>query len=155
MVLNMTFLWFSVPGPANSCDCHCDPIRGTQTTTEQVTPIVSQSGPPLNSTVIAHTTVTPVITQAMRDMEHHEWGPHQLAVVVPFRNRYDEMMEFVPHIHSFLTRQRVRHQIWVIDQADKHRYTHMCMCNGVIKNNTGAKWEKLYYYIHNLMCISI
>ena len=50
-----------------------------------------------------------------------EENPHQLAVVVPFRNRYEEMMEFVPHIHKFLKRQNVRHQILVINQVDKHR----------------------------------
>ena len=48
-------------------------------------------------------------------------GAHQLAVIVPFRNRYEEMMEFVPHIHGFLERQNVRHKIWIINQADTHR----------------------------------
>ena len=46
---------------------------------------------------------------------------HQLAVVVPFRNRFEELLEFAPHIHSFLLRQNVQHQIWVINQVDKHR----------------------------------
>ena len=48
-------------------------------------------------------------------------GAHQLAVIVPFRNRYEEMMEFVPHIHGFLERQNVKHKIWIINQADTHR----------------------------------
>ncbi len=48
-------------------------------------------------------------------------GPHQLAVVVPFRDRFEELLEFAPHIHSFLDRQRIRHQIWVVNQADRHR----------------------------------
>lgn len=52
-----------------------------------------------------------------------EENQHQLAVVVPFRNRYEEMMEFVPHIHKFLEKQNVRHQILVINQVDKHRYS--------------------------------
>lgn len=47
---------------------------------------------------------------------------HQLAVVVPFRNRFEEMIEFVPYIHKFLDRQQVRHQIWVINQVDNHRF---------------------------------
>jgi hypothetical protein len=46
---------------------------------------------------------------------------HQLAVIVPFRNRYEEMIEFVPHIHNFLERQNVKHKIWIINQADTHR----------------------------------
>lgn len=47
---------------------------------------------------------------------------HKLAVVVPFRNRYEEMMEFVPHMHKFLTRQNISHQIWIVSQVDTHRY---------------------------------
>ena len=46
---------------------------------------------------------------------------HRLAVIVPFRNRHEEMYEFVPHIHQFLSRQSVRHEIWVVNQEDTHR----------------------------------
>ncbi len=46
---------------------------------------------------------------------------HKLAVVVPFRDRFEEMLEFVPHIHAFLNRQNVTHEIWIINQVDKHR----------------------------------
>lgn len=55
---------------------------------------------------------------------------HQLAVIVPFRNRYEEMMKFVPHIHNFLVRQNVRHKIWIINQADTHRCVCMCSLAG-------------------------
>jgi hypothetical protein len=50
---------------------------------------------------------------------------HKLAVVVPFRNRYEEMMEFVPHMHHFLSRQNISHHIWVVNQVDTHRYCGM------------------------------
>ena len=46
---------------------------------------------------------------------------HRLAVLVPFRDRHEELQEFVPHIHQFLTRQNVHHDIWIINQADSHR----------------------------------
>lgn len=54
---------------------------------------------------------------------------HKLAVVVPFRNRYEEMMEFVPHMHSFLTRQNVSHHIWVVNQVDMHRFNRAALLN--------------------------
>ncbi len=47
---------------------------------------------------------------------------HKLAVLVPFRNRFEEMMDFVPHIHKFLKRQNSSHHIWVVKQVDAHRY---------------------------------
>ena len=60
--------------------------------------------------------------QLQRDAEADEINDsHQLAVLVPFRNRFEEMMVFVPHMHNFLNRQKVRHQIWIINQVDTHR----------------------------------
>ena len=49
------------------------------------------------------------------------WGRHRLAVIVPFRDRFDEMMEFAPYIHRFLCAQHVRHQIFIINQVDRFR----------------------------------
>jgi len=49
------------------------------------------------------------------------WGAHRMAVVVPFRDRFDELLEFAPTLHRFLCMQRVRHQIFVINQADPFR----------------------------------
>ena len=49
------------------------------------------------------------------------WGEHRLAVIVPFRDRFDELLEFVPHMHRFLNAQHVRHRIFVVSQADSLR----------------------------------
>ncbi|XP_065828976.1 beta-1,4-galactosyltransferase 7-like isoform X2 [Oscarella lobularis] len=54
---------------------------------------------------------------------------HQLAVVVPIRDRFEEFLEFVPHIHRFLNQQKIRHQIWVINQFDKHRFNRASLIN--------------------------
>eukprot|EP00118_Oscarella_pearsei_P011874 m.83182 g.83182 ORF g.83182 m.83182 type:complete len:266 (+) comp36334_c0_seq23:135-932(+) len=54
---------------------------------------------------------------------------HQLAVVVPIRDRFEEFLEFVPHIHRFLNAQRVRHQIWIINQFDNHRFNRASLLN--------------------------
>ena len=53
--------------------------------------------------------------------DHPLWGPHKLAVIVPFRDRFDELLEFVPHMHKFLNAQKVRHKIFIINQVDKFR----------------------------------
>ena len=81
---------------------------------------------------------------------------HQLAVVVPFRNRYEEMIKFVPHIHKFLDRQKVKHQILVINQADRHRYSK---CKSVVENysitrvHVGQIMWFMWWYL-NLLCSS-
>jgi xylosylprotein 4-beta-galactosyltransferase len=56
-------------------------------------------------------------------------GRHRLAVLVPFRNRHEELQEFVPHIHRFLSRQGVLHDIWIINQADSYRFNRASLLN--------------------------
>ena len=137
MFLNMLFLWFSMPGPVAPCDCRCDALKHQPTLTNNNSHVHFQNVSSLSivsdtvrSNTASHVTTISgqVATEASTihapasQAQDVSWEPHHLAVVVPFRNRYEEMMEFVPHIHQFLTRQQVHHQIWVINQADKHRY---------------------------------
>lgn len=49
------------------------------------------------------------------------WGPHKLALIVPFRERFDELMAFVPFMHAFLNKKKIRHKIVVINQVDHYR----------------------------------
>ena len=60
------------------------------------------------------------------------WGPHKLAVVIPFRDRFDELPEFVPHMHSFLNAQKVRHKIVVVNQQDIYRYINRKVLLGML-----------------------
>ncbi|XP_043925373.1 beta-1,4-galactosyltransferase 7 isoform X2 [Protopterus annectens] len=57
------------------------------------------------------------------------WGAHKLAVVVPFRERFEELQEFVPYIHSFLNRKKIRHRIVVINQVDHYRFNRASLIN--------------------------
>lgn len=49
------------------------------------------------------------------------WGPHKLALVVPFRERFEELLVFVPFMHTFLNRKKIRHKILIINQMDHYR----------------------------------
>jgi len=44
---------------------------------------------------------------------------NKLGIIIPFRERFDELLEFVPHIHSFLKNQDVLHEIFVVNQVIK------------------------------------
>ncbi|GFS65880.1 beta-1,4-galactosyltransferase 7 [Nephila pilipes] len=61
--------------------------------------------------------------------EQDSWGPHRLAVIVPFRDRFEELLQFVPHIHHFLNKQKIRHTIYVINQVDKLRFNRASLIN--------------------------
>lgn len=49
------------------------------------------------------------------------WGPHKLALIVPFRERFEELLVFVPFMHTFLNKKKIRHKILVINQVDHYR----------------------------------
>lgn len=56
-----------------------------------------------------------------KDHDNKSWGRHKLAVLVPFRNRLEELLEFAPYIHRYLNHQKIRHDIYVINQIDEYR----------------------------------
>lgn len=53
--------------------------------------------------------------------EDPSWGPHKLALVVPFRERFEELLVFVPFMHAFLNKKKIRHKILIINQVDHYR----------------------------------
>ncbi|XP_055327173.1 beta-1,4-galactosyltransferase 7-like [Paramacrobiotus metropolitanus] len=54
---------------------------------------------------------------------------HRLAVIVPFRDRFDELLQFVPHMTAFLRAQRIRFDIFVINQVDEYRFNRASLIN--------------------------
>lgn len=57
------------------------------------------------------------------------WGPHRLAVLVPFRERFEELLVFVPHMHRFLSRKKIQHHIYVLNQVDHFRFNRAALIN--------------------------
>ncbi|XP_075774020.1 beta-1,4-galactosyltransferase 7 isoform X2 [Pelodiscus sinensis] len=61
--------------------------------------------------------------------EDPSWGPHRLALLIPFRERFEELLAFVPHMHRFLSRKRIRHHIFVLNQVDHYRFNRASLIN--------------------------
>ncbi|XP_035194934.1 beta-1,4-galactosyltransferase 7 isoform X1 [Oxyura jamaicensis] len=57
------------------------------------------------------------------------WGPHRLALLVPFRERFEELLAFVPYMHRFLSKKRIRHHILVLNQVDHFRFNRASLIN--------------------------
>ncbi|XP_053152430.1 beta-1,4-galactosyltransferase 7 [Hemicordylus capensis] len=57
------------------------------------------------------------------------WGPHCLAVLVPFRERFEELLAFVPHMHRFLSKKKICHHIFIINQVDHYRFNRASLIN--------------------------
>ena len=48
-------------------------------------------------------------------------GKHKLGVIVPYRERFEELLEFVPHMSKYLAEKNIWYQIYVINQVDEYR----------------------------------
>lgn len=58
---------------------------------------------------------------------------HNLAVLVPFRDRFDELIDFIPHLHKFLNLQSINHHIFILNQVDKYRFNRASLINSGFK----------------------
>ncbi|XP_072378593.1 beta-1,4-galactosyltransferase 7 [Diabrotica undecimpunctata] len=54
---------------------------------------------------------------------------HKLAVLVPYRERFEELMEFVPYMHNFLNKQKIAYDIIVLNQVDQYRFNRASLIN--------------------------
>ncbi|KAG9334669.1 hypothetical protein JZ751_007328 [Albula glossodonta] len=57
------------------------------------------------------------------------WGPHKMALLIPFRERFEELLVFVPYMHAFLNKKKIRHKIFVINQMDHYRFNRASLIN--------------------------
>jgi len=68
----------------------------------------------------------------------NEGQGHRLCLIVPFKDRYEELMEFAPYISAFLGRQGVEHEVWVVNQADQWRFNRAALINVGFKESSRA-----------------
>ncbi|XP_069194830.1 beta-1,4-galactosyltransferase 7 isoform X2 [Procambarus clarkii] len=54
---------------------------------------------------------------------------HKMALLVPFRDRFEELLEFAPHIHTFLNAQHKNHHLYIINQVDNLRFNRASLLN--------------------------
>ncbi|XP_032128139.1 beta-1,4-galactosyltransferase 7-like [Sapajus apella] len=77
--------------------------------------------------------------------EDASWGPHRLAVLVPFRERFEELLVFVPHMHRFLSRKKVQHHIYVLNQVDHFRFNRAALINvGFLESSNSTDYIAMH-----------
>jgi len=83
-----------------------------------------------------------------------EKGSHRLAVIVPFRNRFEELQEFVPYMKNFLQNQSVSNDIYIVNQVDDYRFNRASLINiGFLHINKLLKYD--YVVMHDVDLIPI
>lgn len=48
---------------------------------------------------------------------------------MPFRDRFEELLQFVPHLTKFLQKQNIVHHIFVLNQIDRYRFNRASLIN--------------------------
>ncbi|XP_045685309.1 beta-1,4-galactosyltransferase 7 isoform X4 [Phyllostomus hastatus] len=77
--------------------------------------------------------------------EDPSWGPHRLAVLVPFRERFEELLVFVPHLHRFLSRKKIPHHIYVLNQVDHFRFNRAALINvGFLESSNSTDYIAMH-----------
>lgn len=53
----------------------------------------------------------------------------KLAIIVPFRDRFEELLHFAPHMNRFLSEQKIPHHIFIVNQVDRFRFNRASLIN--------------------------
>lgn len=48
---------------------------------------------------------------------HKKTSQHRLAILVPFRDRFEELLIFIPYMQKFLDKQDINYHIFVLNQV--------------------------------------
>lgn len=77
-----------------------------------------------------NTVIRKPIENVTRDIEYNARETKRLAVVVPFRDRFDELLVFVPHLSEFLKQQHITSfKIYIINQSSRYRFNRGALIN--------------------------
>ncbi|XP_052866128.1 beta-1,4-galactosyltransferase 7 [Anopheles cruzii] len=67
--------------------------------------------------------------RSFRRLEQPTPDRKKLAIVVPFRDRFDELLQFAPHMATFLRKQNIPFHIFVVNQHDRYRFNRASLIN--------------------------
>lgn len=48
---------------------------------------------------------------------------------MPFRERFEELLQFAPHLTTFLNAQEIPHHIFILNQIDRYRFNRASLIN--------------------------
>nr|CDS34729.1 beta 14 galactosyltransferase 7 [Hymenolepis microstoma] len=91
-------------------------------------------GLPIVVAVMLVVTVWKVI-QPDAQMEKKSTVDHTLAVIVPFRDRFTNLLLFLPHMHNYLNRKGIPHTFYIINQSDDFRFNRGSLLNIGVKES--------------------
>ena len=52
-----------------------------------------------------------------------------VAIIVPYRDRSEQLLVFLRHLHPFLRKQELHYRIYIVNQADKNKFNRAMLFN--------------------------
>lgn len=96
------------------CNCQCDFVS-------------SELG---SSNLINNKNLSNVISKSITTNHNNNKNDnHRLAVLVPFRERFEELLQFIPHLGNFLNKQNINYHIFILNQIDRYRFNRASLIN--------------------------
>ncbi|KAK3921110.1 Beta-1,4-galactosyltransferase 7 [Frankliniella fusca] len=72
-------------------------------------------------------------------------GPHKLAVLVPYRDRFEELLRFIPYMNKFLSHQNINFKIFILNQIDNYRFNRASLINvGFLKSQAECDYIAMH-----------
>lgn len=76
----------------------------------------------------------------------------RLAIIIPYRDRRDELDIFLPHMYEFLSNKQIDYKIFVAEQSDDRPFNYGKLCNAVVNE---IKDEFDYFCFHDVDLLPI
>ncbi len=75
----------------------------------------------------------------------HAVRKHKLGLVVPFRDRFEELLDFVPAISNYLNVKNIDFKIYVVNQIDNFRFNRASLINvGFLESMTECDYMAMH-----------
>ena len=75
---------------------------------------------------------------------------HKVAIIVPYRDRYDILKHFLFHTHIFLQRQQLDYRIYVCEQAYDKTFNKGIVMNGCFKEILNLEPDTRCFIMHDV-----
>lgn len=69
-------------------------------------------------------------------LENGRWSPidcrprHRVAIIIPYKNRLNNLNYFLTHMHPFMQKQKLEYQIFVVEQSNDQMFNKGVLMNG-------------------------
>ncbi|OWF41498.1 beta-1,4-galactosyltransferase 7-like [Mizuhopecten yessoensis] len=112
----------SIPSPAVDLSVLCKEAKRKCTFNNNEDSSLKHANPP-------DQVIPPAEGEAPSELDKEGQPPHKMALIVPYRDRLEELLQFAPYMHKYLKDKHIAHQIYVINQVDNYRFNRASLIN--------------------------